>query len=107
MIVASDGSLYTGVTTDVRRRFREHRSYGRGARYFNAGRLPVAVVYCEASADRASACRREATIKKLSRVEKDQLVRAYAGGGGQGDAVWSRDYTQSGFSPSGAIPPGR
>jgi putative endonuclease len=78
IIVANDGSLYTGVTTDVGRRFREHQGSGRGARYFSAGRRPLAVVYQEACADRASACRREAEIKQLSRAGKDALVLAYA-----------------------------
>lgn len=77
IIAASDGSLYTGVTTDVARRFREHQCGGRGARYFNAGRRPVALVYREVCDTRASAGRREWAIKKLSRAEKDGLVRGY------------------------------
>jgi putative endonuclease len=77
MIRCSDGSLYTGVTTDLERRFREHATGVRGARYFN-GRSPVAVVYREAGHDRSSASRREAAIKKLSREEKLRLVQAGA-----------------------------
>ena len=44
MIRSSDGSLYTGVTTDVERRFREHADSPRGARFFN-GRQPVEIAY--------------------------------------------------------------
>ncbi len=73
IIRCSDGSLYTGVTTDIERRFREHAGGGRGARYFS-GRKPVEVVYQEIGHDRSSASRREAVIKKLSREEKLVLV---------------------------------
>jgi len=69
IIRCSDGSLYTGVTTDLERRFREHQAGARGARYFN-GRQPVEVVYQESGHDRSSACRREAAIKRLSRTAK-------------------------------------
>lgn len=73
MIRASDKSLYTGITTDVKRRFSEHGSVAKGARYFR-GRQPLEVVYEETHADRKSASRREAQIKKLSRKDKLKLI---------------------------------
>ena len=73
IIEASDTSLYTGITTDVERRFEEHLQGPRGARYFN-GRDPLRIVYREDGHDRASASRREAEIKKLSRRAKQALV---------------------------------
>jgi putative endonuclease len=73
IIEASDTSLYTGITTDVERRFDEHLRGPKGARYFN-GRSPLKVIYREDGHDRASASRREAEIKKLSRRAKQQLV---------------------------------
>jgi len=73
IIEASDESLYTGITTDVERRFSEHLKGPRGARYFN-GRHPVKVLYREDGHDRISASRREAQIKKLSRRDKQQLI---------------------------------
>ena len=73
IIRCDDGTLYTGVTTDLERRFREHRELRRGAKYFN-GRKPLEVVYSENGHDRSSACQREAAIKKLSRVEKLCLI---------------------------------
>ena len=73
IIEASDASLYTGVTTDVERRFGEHLQGRRGARFFN-GRQPLRVVYREHGHTRSSACRREAEIKKLSRSEKQALI---------------------------------
>lgn len=77
ILYCDDGSLYTGVTTDLERRLAEHRDRGarRGARYFR-GRSPVRVVYREDRHSRSSACRREAAIKKLSRAEKLALIAA-------------------------------
>jgi putative endonuclease len=74
IIRCDDGSLYTGVTTQLDRRFREHGGRSRGAKYFN-GREPIEVVYREEGHSRSSACRREAEIKKLSRAEKLRLLR--------------------------------
>ena len=73
IIEASDRSLYTGITTDVDRRFSEHLEGPRGARYFN-GRKPLKILYREDGHDRVSASRREAEIKKLSRRAKQQLI---------------------------------
>jgi len=74
IIRCDDETLYTGVTTDVERRFREHLEHPRGAKYFN-GRNPREVVYTETGHSRSSACRREAALKKLSRVEKLRLIK--------------------------------
>ena len=73
IIEASDESLYTGITTDVERRFSEHLQGPRGARYFN-GRSPVKILYREDGHDRISASRSEAQIKKLTRRAKQQLI---------------------------------
>lgn len=73
MIRASDHTLYTGITTDVARRFSEHAN-GKGAKYFHAGRQPEQLVYIEVCHDRSSASRREAAIKKLSRREKCLMI---------------------------------
>jgi len=73
MIQADDGAYYTGVTTDVQRRFSEHRDSKKGARYFR-GRKPVAVVYQESGHTRSSAGQREAAIKKLKREQKQKLI---------------------------------
>lgn len=73
MIEADDGTLYTGVTTDIRRRFLEHLGLrSRGARYFR-GRSPWGVVFLEAQGDRSCALRREAAIKKLDKLAKSGL----------------------------------
>ena len=79
IIRCSDGSLYTGVTKDLDRRFAEHRDGKRGARYFS-GREPESVVYREPGHDRSSALKREIAIKRLSRAEKLDLVAQGAEG---------------------------
>ena len=73
IIRASDESLYTGITTDVERRFNEHCGSAKGARFFR-GRQPLEVVYTENHPDRSSAIRREAVIKGLSRDLKLELI---------------------------------
>lgn len=75
IIEANDASLYTGITTDVERRFAEHLHGPRGARYFN-GRSPRRIIYREDGHSRASASRREMEIKKLSRKAKQRLIAA-------------------------------
>ncbi len=72
-----DGTLYTGVTTDLERRLAAHRA-GRGARY-TRGRLPLRVVFVEDVGARGDALRRELAIKRMTRAEKRRLV-ARAGG---------------------------
>ena len=73
IIEASDKSFYTGITTDIERRFEEHSQCRKGAKYFN-GRKPIGVVYREDGHSRSSASKREAEIKKLSRSEKELLI---------------------------------
>ncbi|GFE61137.1 GIY-YIG nuclease family protein [Geobacter sp. AOG2] len=72
IILCSDNSLYTGVTTDMERRFRQHAE-GKGAKYFR-GRQPLRVVYLEHNHNRASATSREARIKAMDRTEKLVLI---------------------------------
>lgn len=72
IILCSDGSLYTGISTDVERRFLQH-STGKGAKYFR-GRAPLAVAYQEGGHSRISASRRESVIKKMSRLQKQALI---------------------------------
>lgn len=67
-----DGTLYTGVTTDVEKRLAAHRS-GKGAKY-TRGRGPLTVVYREECADRSAALKRELAVKALTREEKLALI---------------------------------
>lgn len=79
IILASDGRYYTGISTDPERRFREHCSGARGARFF-AGRQPERLVYLEGGHNRSSATKREYAIKQLSRGHKEQLIAAAQAG---------------------------
>ncbi len=72
IILCTDNSLYTGITTDLERRLSQHGG-GRGAKYFR-GRRPQRVVYVEGGHTRSSASRREAEIRKLGRAGKLRLV---------------------------------
>jgi len=71
-----DGTLYTGITTDLVRRLRQHNA-GKASRYTRC-RLPVVLVYCERGLTQSSALRREGTLKSLTRHEKEQLIRTAA-----------------------------
>lgn len=67
-----DGSLYTGITTDVEKRLQTHQS-GKGAKY-TRGRGPLAVVYRELCGDKPTALRRELEVKALTREQKLALI---------------------------------
>ncbi len=73
MILCADKSLYTGITTDIERRFAEHAE-GIGARYTKS-HLPKRIVYSEARHTHSSALIREAEIKKLTKVQKLLLCK--------------------------------
>lgn len=72
IVRCSDGTLYTGWTTDVELRVRTHNS-GKGAKYTRS-RLPVTLVYYETYPTRQEAMRREWEIKQLTREEKKRLI---------------------------------
>ena len=72
IILCSDDSLYTGITTDMERRFHQHAT-GRGARYFR-GRRPERIIYQEGGHTRSTASRREAEIKGMTRADKCILI---------------------------------
>lgn len=69
-----DGTLYTGITTDVDRRLEAHQS-GRGAKY-TRGRGPMTVVYREACGTHSNALKRELAVKRLTREQKEALMKA-------------------------------
>jgi len=74
IILCTDDSLYTGISTDVSKRFTQHASQ-QGAKYFR-GRQPKQLLYIESNHNRSSASQRECTIKKMTRIEKWQLVES-------------------------------
>ncbi len=72
ILLCEDGSLYTGITTDLNKRLRTHQA-GTGAKY-TRGRNPQKIVYSETCPDRSSATKREMEIKKLPREGKVNLI---------------------------------
>ncbi|MCF7815981.1 MAG: GIY-YIG nuclease family protein [Candidatus Pacebacteria bacterium] len=74
MIRCSDATLYTGVTTDIERRFREHKEGKVGSKYTRA-RIALHVAYMEPCCSRSEAQTREAAIKKLKKEEKEVLIK--------------------------------
>lgn len=76
VVSCRDGSLYTGISTDVEARILRHND-GRGARYTRT-RRPVQLLYVERKRNRSNALRREAAIKSLSREQKMDLVGGLA-----------------------------
>ncbi|MFW2403559.1 MAG: GIY-YIG nuclease family protein [Gammaproteobacteria bacterium] len=72
VVQCSDGSLYTGVATDVDARIEQHNA-GRGAKY-TRGRRPVKLMYFEPADHRSAALRREIAIKRLKLADKRKLI---------------------------------
>lgn len=73
MLQCSDGTLYTGWTTDLEKRLATHNS-GKGAKYTRS-RRPVILVYSESYLTKEEALRREAAVKKLPRAKKERLIK--------------------------------
>lgn len=76
IILCEDGSLYTGISDDVEKRFQVHLS-GKGSKYLRTHK-PLRVVYQEKVETRSDALKREAEIKKLSRKQKLELTKFQA-----------------------------
>jgi putative endonuclease len=70
LLRCADGTLYTGITTDVARRLAEHNGEAGGGARYTRSRRPVTLAYFESAADRAAAARREAAIRRLDRARK-------------------------------------
>jgi putative endonuclease len=74
LLECSDKTVYTGITTDVERRFLEHRNKKGG--HYTSARRAKKILYVEECPDRSSALKREAAIKKMTRLRKLALVQA-------------------------------
>ena len=73
VVECSDGSYYTGITTDMTRRLNEHNRTKRGAKYTRS-RRPVRLIYFESHENRSEASRAEAAFKKLTRKKKEVYI---------------------------------
>ena len=76
MILTSDDQVYTGITTDMRRRWQAHESGRAGARYFR-GRKPVQLCFLEEGHNRSTASQREYALKALSAKAKRALIHQH------------------------------
>jgi putative endonuclease len=73
IIRCRDQSLYTGITTDLARRFAEHTGSGRGAKALR-GKAPLRLAWSRKAASRSEASRMEHWIKRMSKEQKEELV---------------------------------
>ncbi len=72
ILLCADSSLYTGITTNLNQRLKAHLA-GKASKYTRS-RLPVKIIWTESNHTESSAKKREATIKKLSRHEKQKII---------------------------------
>jgi putative endonuclease len=75
MIRTKDGALYTGITQDVERRFAEHSDGGKKSAKYLKGRGPLKLVFQKKIGTRSEALKAEAAIKKMSKPEKEEMIR--------------------------------
>ena len=73
LVLCKDNTLYCGVTVDLNKRLKKHND-GKGAKYINAKRRPVELVYSEGPMTKSVAFKREYRIKRMSRREKENLI---------------------------------
>nr|WP_241505906.1 GIY-YIG nuclease family protein [Parahaliea mediterranea] len=78
ILECADGSLYTGIARDLQRRLAQHNGALAGGPRYTRGRRPVQLRWHAAAADRSTAQRREAAIKRLNRALKWALIRGEA-----------------------------
>jgi len=76
VVECNDGTLYTGITTNVTRRINEHNSTAKGAKYTRP-RRPVKLATSFPAGDRSNALKQEHAFKKLSRERKLQFIKDY------------------------------
>jgi putative endonuclease len=73
ILKCKDGSYYTGITKNLEKRIADHAN-GKGAKY-TRGRAPLKLIHAETFENRSTASKREVEIKKLSRIEKEFLIK--------------------------------
>ena len=79
MLRCADGSLYTGIATDLDRRLKQHNGELAGGARYTRARRPVQLVWCEKCPGRAEAQQREAAVKALNREDKLRLLSEHHG----------------------------
>jgi putative endonuclease len=74
LVRCKNGSLYTGITTDVERRFLEHQANDKKTAKYLRGKGPLQLAFAEQVGNRSEASIAEAKVKKLSKIYKDKLI---------------------------------
>ena len=77
LLRCSDNTIYTGITTDLARRVRQHNGELSGGARYTAARRPVDVVWCSEYLSRSDAQSREALIRRLDRMGKESLIEKF------------------------------
>ena len=77
IVCCFDGTFYTGITTDIVRRIRQHNGEIVGGAKYTRARSPVTLVYEKSYKDRSTASQEEIRIKKLTREKKEILIKTY------------------------------
>jgi len=75
LIRCKDGALYTGITTDVDRRFAEHQSDDRKGSKYLRGKAPLTLVLEEKVGSRSLASKAEGKVKRMTKIKKEMLVQ--------------------------------
>ena len=75
LIRVKNGSLYTGIATDVDRRISEHVAGGKKSAKYLRGRGPLQLVFRQKIGNRSQALKAEAAVKKLPKSQKENLIR--------------------------------
>ena len=74
----ADNSLYTGITSDIKRRLDEHNNDDKKAAKYTRARRPVELAYLEPCPDKSTASKREYLLRKLPKKQKEALVISYS-----------------------------
>ena len=78
IVRCADGTLYTGIASDVERRITEHlKTNGKGSKYLR-GRGPLKLVFVQGCESRSKALSLEIRMKRLSKVEKEEAIQRAA-----------------------------
>ena len=74
LIRCRDGTLYTGISTDVDRRFAQHQGAGNTASKYLKGRGPLSLVFQENLGSKSMALKVERRVKRMSKARKEKLI---------------------------------
>ena len=77
VLECSDSSLYTGITTDIQRRLREHNEDNKRGSKYTRSRRPVKILAAKIYNDRSEASKAESRFKKLSRQQKLEEIKKW------------------------------